>query len=122
MEQLHATVRHTSHCLGHVLYMDTEILVAINSLAGKNPNLDRIVVYLQNTYFTKGLVPVLVLVALYFSRNSEEKNRRINVLSTLTAVFIAIFVARLMQIGLPYVERPFNTPGLDLNSAPMPSD
>ena len=91
-------------------------------MAGQNPTLDRIVVYFQDTYFWKGLVPVLVLAALFFGPEARENSVRQNVIGTLIAVFAAVFVARVLQTGLPFVERPFNTPGLTLNSAPTHSD
>ncbi len=98
--------------------MDEAILLAINGYAGQVPALDRFMVYIQMAYFWKGLVPVLVLVALFYSRRAAESDRRAQALGTLVAVFLAIVIARLLQLFLPDVARPFNTPGLELiNSA-----
>lgn len=98
--------------------MDTEILIYINSFAGHYPLFDRLVAYVQHAYLWKGLIPVLVIVALFFGNDAESSGIREKILGTLATVFVGILVARFLQLGLPNVERPFNTPGLVLNRAP----
>lgn len=94
--------------------MDAALTQTLNGLIGRSVAFDIFLDFLQDSYFTKGLFAVVVLVMVYTARSSDPRTRQTNVYTTLVLVFIALFLARVMQMILPFSPRPLYSPGLDL--------
>ncbi len=94
--------------------MDQHLTQIFNAWAGRSPGFDLVLDFIQGSYLVKGLFAVCILVALYTARGGDAQARRNNVFVTLILVFAGLFLARIMQMTLPFSPRPLHTEGMDL--------
>jgi undecaprenyl-diphosphatase len=98
--------------------LDVALLLRINHPAGQNGVLDRFVFDLADSPILKGGLFMAVYWWLWFER--DEGWRRHVVVAIVAGTATAV-VSRLVQVGLPFHQRPLHTPGLGLN-VPLPVD
>ena len=94
--------------------MDQYLTQTFNAWAGQSLGFDLFLDFIQDSYLVKGLFAVSILVAIYTARGEDAQARRNNVYATLILVFAGLFVARVMQMTLPFSPRPLHTEGMDL--------
>jgi undecaprenyl-diphosphatase len=66
-------------------------------------------------YFTKGLVPLGILCAIWFQPGDSQPLRRETVVATLCAAFAAFVLGRLLALTLPFRLRPLYEPSVHLS-------
>jgi undecaprenyl-diphosphatase len=94
--------------------MDQNLAEIFNSWTGQSPAFDLFLDFIQDSYLVKGLFAVCVLVALYTARSADAQVRLNNIYVTLILVFAGLFLARVMQVTLPFSPRPLHTDGMNL--------
>ena len=95
---------------------DVTVVEAFNSLAGRSPGFDRVVVMLESNSLIKTGLIVGLLWFFWFSTRNQPENR-LRIIRTLFAACIAIAVARVGQRLLPPRVRPIFEPSLALKTA-----
>ncbi|SAK81443.1 PA-phosphatase like phosphoesterase [Caballeronia catudaia] len=66
-------------------------------------------------YFTKGLVPLAILCAMWCQKGDDQQWRREIVVATLCAALAAFLLGRLFALTLPFRLRPLYDPALHLS-------
>jgi undecaprenyl-diphosphatase len=66
-------------------------------------------------YFTKGLVPLAILCAIWFQPGEAQQWRRETVVATLCAGLLAFLLGRLFALTLPFRLRPLYEPSVHLS-------
>ncbi|NNE50965.1 MAG: phosphatase PAP2 family protein [Sulfitobacter sp.] len=94
--------------------MDIYLAETLNQLVGRSEALDIGLHFVQSAYLLKGLFAATILVMLYYAQVPDPEGRRNDVYTTLILLFIALFIARFMQMALPPVSRPLHAEGMDL--------
>jgi len=97
--------------------MDTYLTQALNAFAGQSVGFDLFLDFIQGSYLVKGLFAITILVMVYTSRKGDDFERQNNVYTTLILIFASLFLARIMQMTLPFSPRPLHTEGLGLQLA-----
>lgn len=96
--------------------LDDVLLVFINQLAQRSWTFDSLVVLISDTPLAKGyLVLPLFWWAWFRRREGDEQDRR-TVILTLFAGFVAVFLARFLQVTLPFRLRPIHTATLEFTA------
>lgn len=85
---------------------DTSIISLLNAFAQKSWAFDRAVVFLANFELIKGGVPAAMLWWAWFKSDSDTNKNRKHILATLLACFVALAVAQVLEIALPYRQLP----------------
>ena len=65
-------------------------------------------------YFTKGLIPLAILCAIWFQPGDKQQWRREIVVATLCAGLVAFLLGRLLALTLPFRLRPLYDPAVHL--------
>ncbi|MBS4045830.1 MAG: phosphatase PAP2 family protein [Alphaproteobacteria bacterium] len=97
-----------------VISWDHAVSLWLNSYAGHTPALDRFVYNLADSAMLKGDLFMAFFWWLWFKRDDANTERRQTILTALAGAIIAIAVARLLQLMLPFRERPLHSDTLNL--------
>lgn len=97
-----------------VINWDHAVSLWFNSYAGHTPALDRFVYNLADSALLKGGLFMAVFWWLWFKQDEAITQRRQTILTALAGAIIAIGVARVLQLMLPFRERPLHNDGLNL--------
>ena len=92
--------------------VDKALVLWINSPAGQSAVLDKLVYDIADSPLLKGGLFLAFYWYLWFDR---APGRRREVAGALTAAVIVAILSRLVQIGLPFHQRPLHTPGLGVH-------
>jgi undecaprenyl-diphosphatase len=95
-----------------VAEIDGFLLLWINQPAGRNGVVDRLVFDITDAQLLKGGLFLAVYWWLWFDRKGE---RRRDVVVALVAATMTAVLSRLLQIGLPFHQRPLHTPGIGIH-------
>jgi len=95
--------------------VDQVIFDLINGWAGQSESLDSFVYYLNKTVLFKGIPPMMLFWFLWFLPADAASRYREKLMALLVIAIAAILVGRILQIFLPIVDRPVNTPNLSFN-------
>lgn len=101
--------------LGFLINLDHRIFSAINSFAGSNAVLDRLVTLIAHNYLLKGLVTGVLFWGLWFASGESQQRRREQLSAMLVIACLSIFVGRFLASTLPFRLRPLHTPDLAFN-------
>ena len=89
---------------------DASILAYVNSFAQTSRHFDYLLWAISENHLLKGAIPITVLWFFWFhkeKRNDASSSRlREQVIITLLACFVAIFIGRLLALTLPFRPRP----------------
>jgi undecaprenyl-diphosphatase len=102
--------------------LDTNILLFINSFAGRWLLLDRIVEFFNSTDLVRGC-PVMAAYFFAWFQSGETANtaeavkKRQTLLYTLLACVPGLLITRILSSTLPFRERPFDNPMLQIRRA-----
>lgn len=94
--------------------MDIYLTQSLNEIVGRWVTFDLFLNFVQGSYFVKGLFATTILVMLYVAKDVDRRERQSNICATLMLVFVTLFIARIMQMTLPFSGRPLHTEGMDL--------
>ena len=97
-----------------LMQLDRSLLLAINGLAHHSFLLDKVAVGLLGLEFLKGGFFFIFLWWLWFSTENDPLENRITVVRIAMGLFIAVALARAMQVLLPGRVRPIHEPTLHL--------
>lgn len=97
--------------------MDNYLAQTLNDIVGQSISFDLLLDFIQESYLVKGLFAVSILVMIYTSSKGDDLERQSNVYTTLILVFVSLFLARIMQMTLPFSPRPLHTEGFGLTLA-----
>jgi undecaprenyl-diphosphatase len=100
--------------LAPVIGWDHAVSLWLNSYAGHTPALDRFVYNLADSAMLKGGLFMAFFWWLWFKRDEETTQRRQTILTALAGAIIAIGIARVLQLMLPFRERPLHNDALNL--------
>jgi undecaprenyl-diphosphatase len=100
--------------LAPVISWDHAVSLWLNSYAGHTPALDRFVYNLADSAMLKGGLFMAVFWWLWFKRDDATTGRRQTILTALAGAILAIAVARVLQLMLPFRERPLHSDALNL--------
>lgn len=89
---------------------DAAVVRFVNRFAGESTSFDSAVFLLQGNHLLKGSLLVAALWLLW--GGAADSPRRMRVITTLLACFIAMAFARGLALVLPYRARPMHEPGL----------
>jgi undecaprenyl-diphosphatase len=93
--------------------IDTGLIHALNSLAGKSPLVDTVLARLLDLPSVKMLPLVALVWALWFDLDNSKASRQC-VVQAFAGAFIALVVSRLIQDIGPFRARPLHDPALGL--------
>lgn len=104
-------------------HLDRSLLLAVNGLAHRSLLLDKTAVVLLDMDFLKGGFFFVFLWWLWFDESENRLQNRLTVLRIASGVFVALVVARAMQILLPERVRPIHETTIHLVAplAPVPA-
>ncbi len=91
---------------------DVSIISFINGFANRSWTFDSLLVFISQTDLLKGGVVILMLWWTWFRLEESSNNSREFILSTIISCVIAMFVARILAITLPFRLRPLSNPEL----------
>lgn len=100
--------------LAPVINWDYTASLWLNGFAGHTPALDRFVYNLADSAMLKGGLFMAVFWWLWFKRDEATTQRRQTILTALAGAIIAIGVARVLQLMLPFRARPLHNDALNL--------
>lgn len=100
--------------LAPIIGWDHAISLWLNSFAGSNPALDRFVYNIADSAMLKGGLFMAFFWWLWFKRDEAATERHQTILTGLAGAIIAIAVARVLQLMLPFRERPLHNDALHL--------
>jgi undecaprenyl-diphosphatase len=92
--------------------LDKVILLWINQSAGQNGVVDKLAYDIADAQLLKGGLFVAVYWWLWFDRKGE---RRREVVVAMVAATITAVLSRVLQVGLPFHQRPLHTPGIGIH-------
>lgn len=96
---------------------DEVLLLFINQPAGRSESLDKLIIDIADSTLLKGGIFLALYWALWFRYSDKRhEDRRYLVTELVCAAFI-VLISRLMQIAMPFHDRPIHTPGLGLRMA-----
>jgi undecaprenyl-diphosphatase len=93
---------------------DTAAVACVNEFARHSWLFDKLLYFLSGNYLLKGGCLVTILWWAWFKEDGNQSNNRKHVILTLISCFIAIVLARLLALTLPFRLRPLHQEGLDL--------
>lgn len=97
-----------------VIGWDHAISLWLNGFAGSNPTLDRFVYNIADSALLKGGLFMAFFWWLWFKRDDSSTQRRQTILTALAGAIVAIAVARILQLTLPFRARPLHNDALHL--------
>lgn len=100
--------------LAPVISWDHTFSLRLNSYAGHTPAIDRFVYNLADSAMLKGGLFMAFFWWLWFKRDEATTQRRHTILTALAGSIIAIAVARVLQLMLPFRARPLHNDALNL--------
>lgn len=100
--------------LASVIGWDHAVSLWLNGFAGANPALDRFVYNIADSAMLKGGLFMAFFWWLWFRRDEAMTQRRQTILTALAGSILAIAVARVLQLMLPFRARPLHTEALHL--------
>lgn len=100
--------------LAAVVEWDHRITLWLNQLAGSNPALDRLAYDVAASPLLKGGVFMAFLWWQWFRRDEATAQRRQTILTALAAGIAAIAIGRVLQMALPFRERPLHDAALGM--------
>ncbi len=87
--------------------METTIAIFFSDIRQAAPNFTTAVGHLANSYFLKGgVLMVLLILSAAPARERFFSSYNLHIVRTAGAIVISIFVARVLQLALPYRDRP----------------
>ena len=92
--------------------VDNALVLWINSPAGQSGVLDKLVYDIADSPLLEGGLFLAFYWYLWFAR---APGRRREIAGALTAAVIVAILSRLLQVGLPFHQRPLHTPGLGVH-------
>ncbi len=92
--------------------VDTSLALWINAPAGQSAVLDKLVYDIADSPLLKGGLFLSFYWGLWFDRTAA---RRREVAAALMAAVVVAILSRVVQIGLPFHQRPLHTPGLGMH-------
>lgn len=98
--------------MGPLQSADRALVLWINAPAGQNMALDRLIYDIADSPLLKGGLFLSFYWWLWFDRAS---GRRREVVAALLAAIVVALLSRLMQVGLPFHQRPLHTPDLGVH-------
>ena len=98
--------------MASVANFDDFLLLWINQPAGQNGVLDKLVYDIADAQLLKGGLFLAVYWWLWFDRKGE---RRLEVVVAMVAAIITAVLSRLLQVGLPFHQRPLHSPGIGIH-------
>lgn len=99
-----------------IIQWDHRFSLWLNHFAGDNAALDRFVYNLADSAMLKGGLFMAFLWWQWFRRDDAIVQRRQTILTALAGAIVAIGIARVLQIALPFRARPLHNPELSLVS------
>jgi len=100
--------------LAIIIASDHSVSLWLNQFAGANPALDRFIYNLADSAMLKGGLFMAFFWWQWFRRDDATMQRRQTVLTALAGAILAIAVARILQLVLPFRERPLHNDALGL--------
>ena len=100
--------------LADVARWDDQIALWLNHLVGSRPALDRFIYDIAASPLLKGGLFMAFLWWQWFRHDEARAARRETILTALAGAILAIGVARILQLVLPFRERPLHDTGLAL--------
>jgi undecaprenyl-diphosphatase len=91
---------------------DEALLLFCNYPAGRNALLDKLVFDIADSVLLKGGIFLALYWALWFKPSKRMEEDRRDLASALTCAVLIAVASRLLQIGLPFHQRPLHMPGL----------
>lgn len=100
--------------LAPIIHLDHGIAVWINQLAGQDGSLDRFVYNVADSAIFKGGLFMAYFWWQWFRRDEDAVERRQTIITALAGGIIAIAIARVLQMVLPFRDRPIHNDALEL--------
>lgn len=100
--------------LAPIISWDHTVSLWLNGFAGSNPALDRFVYNIADSAMLKGGLFMAFFWWLWFKRDDATTERRQTILTALAGAISAIAIARVLQLLLPFRERPLHNDALNL--------
>jgi undecaprenyl-diphosphatase len=101
--------------LGTLVDWDLTVFSAINGLASRSAPLDQLVKGVSESHLAKGVPVMMLFWGLWFADERVGRATRPKLLAVLATALVAIGVARLLAVALPFRTRPMHSPWLDAN-------
>jgi undecaprenyl-diphosphatase len=98
--------------MGTVSDWDGFVLLWINQTAGRNGIVDKLIYDIADAQLLKGGVFLAVYWWLWFDRKGQSRR---NVVVAMVAAIVTAILSRLLQVGLPFHQRPLHSPGIGLH-------
>ena len=98
--------------MGTVSDWDGFVLLWINQTAGRNGIVDKLIYDIADAQLLKGGVFLAVYWWLWFDRKGQWRR---NVVVAMVAAIVTAILSRLLQVGLPFHQRPLHSPGIGLH-------
>ena len=96
----------------HWMDWDRYLLLWINSPAGQNGVVDKLMYDLADSDLVKGGIFLAFYWGLWFDRDGSQRR---DVVVALAAAIITAILSRGLQVGLPFHLRPLHTPGIGVH-------
>jgi undecaprenyl-diphosphatase len=87
---------------------DLDILAFFNQFSQRIGTLDKAVFFLSGCQLLKGGVLIALVWWAWFKENEQQSQARKHIISTLLSCFIAMLLARVLAIALPFRSRPIH--------------
>lgn len=100
--------------LASIIDWDYGVSLWLNGFAGVTPALDRFIYNLADSAMLKGGLFMAFFWWLWFKRDDVATERRQTILTALAGAIIAIGIARILQLMLPFRARPLHNDALNL--------
>ena len=97
-----------------IVALDDRVVVWLGQFVSKWPLFNLFVAWLIDARIVKFLPFVLVICWFWFERTPMQELRRKILLESVMTSLVAVFVARLLALTLPFRDRPVANPGLHL--------
>jgi undecaprenyl-diphosphatase len=88
---------------------DGALLSFLNQYSQRSWTFDRLVVLLSDTVLAKGYLILPLFWWAWFGRGDRQEENQRTVILTIAAGFVAVFLARFLQLTLPHRPRPLHT-------------
>lgn len=92
---------------------DFSILHYLNGFSRVSNAFDLVMVNISQINLLKGGILIAILWWAWF-KDEQDRPHRLHVVSTLFGCFLAMFITKVLTLGLPFRVRPFNNPDLHL--------
>jgi len=94
--------------------LDHHVFSAINGVAGEFRGLDRVIVFIRDSYIAKGIPVMMIWWGLWFDQRPGARQTREGLLAALAVSIVAIFVGRLLALTLPFRDRPIHDAAMEV--------